>query len=740
MRRTSLRQRLFIVVAAAVVPLAIMSTVALYAGYQQQRVQAERAGLDIARALSTAVEAELRRTISVLEVLGTSALLDHDDLPSFHERARLARNAQPHWRAILLSDPDGNPLLNSERPYGEATPPIVERDSLDQVLRNRAAAVGYLAKGPQGHYAFPVRVPISRAGKVRYVLSAVLDPQSILDLLQSQRVGGAWVVAIADAKGIRVARTRSMQESIGTPYSPSLVAMMQRGGEEGTGITYSTEGEAVFTAYTRSKDTGWITAVGQPTAQVDAAGRHSFITLGSGVLLSILVGALAAFVMARSISRPMERLRETAMAMGRGERVAAAESEIRVSDVREIHDVALTLATAAREQDHARAEREELLRREQDARAAAEAANRAKDEFLAMLGHELRNPLGAISNAASLLQHEKLAPEAAIRAHGVIARQVGHLTRLTDDLLDAGRALMGKIVLRPQPLDLAAVAAQSLATLKASGRLHGHRIVEDLEPAWVEADSIRLDQIIGNLVVNAVKYTPEAGTIRVSVKREGGEAVLRVADTGIGIEPALAARVFELFVQGDRDLDRSQGGLGIGLTLVRRLAEMHGGSASVASEGPGKGSEFTVRLPLVEAAVQSGTTPDRPAAAPRRNILIIEDNADARETLRTLLTIFGHSVETASDGLAGLEKALALQPEIALVDIGLPGLDGYEIARRIRASRGLRQPLLVAVTGYGTPADRERALAAGFDAHVVKPVDSETLASILATPSPSTAS
>ena len=727
MRRTSLRQRLFIVVAAAVVPLAIMSAVALYAGYQQQRAQAERSGLDIARALSTAVAAELRRTVSVLQVLSNSVLLERDDLSTFHARVRAARESQAGWRAVILSDIEGKSLLNSDLPYGGPIAPIVERESLAQVVSTGAPAVGYLAKGPEGRFAFPVRVPVIRDGKVRYVLSAVIDPQGILDLLQSQRVPGDWVVAVSDAKGLRVARTRSMQQSLGTPFSPTLVAMMQRNGEEGTGVTYSSEGDSVFTAYTRARETGWITAVGLATTQVDAAARSSFVTLGSGIALSIVVGILAAFALARSVAGPMERLREAAIAMGRGERVRSA-----ASDIREIDDVAATLLTAVEEQARASAEREDLLQREQAARATAEAANRAKDEFLAMLGHELRNPLGAISNAASLLEHPNVNPDVAARARGVIARQVGHLTRLTDDLLDAGRALMGKIVLRPQPLDLATIAAQSLATLKASNRLRGHRVVEDLEPAWVDADPIRLDQIIGNLVVNAVKYTPETGTIRVSVRREGAEAVLRVADSGIGIEPALAARVFELFVQGDRELDRSQGGLGIGLTLVRRLAEMHAGTASVHSDGHGKGSEFTVRFPAIEPTQAQGDAPASSQAARRREILIIEDNPDARETLRLLLEMMGHDVETASDGEAGLEKALALQPEIALVDIGLPKLDGYEVARRIRASRGLRQPYLVALTGYGTPEDRQRAFDAGFDTHVAKPLDHETLASILA--------
>jgi signal transduction histidine kinase/CheY-like chemotaxis protein len=401
------------------------------------------------------------------------------------------------------------------------------------------------------------------------------------------------------------------------------------------------------------------------------------------------------------------------------------------TDIREIHDVGASLVAASGEQEHARAEREELLRSEQAARAAAESANRAKDEFLAMLGHELRNPLGAISNAASVLDNPRLGPDQAVRARGVIMRQVSHLTRLMDDLLDAGRAVMGKIVLRAQPLDLAAVAMQSLATLKAADRLRGHRIVEDFEPAWVEADPVRLDQVIGNLVVNAVKYTPEGGTIRVSVRREGAEAVLRVTDTGIGIAPQLAARVFELFVQGDRDLDRSQGGLGIGLTLVRRLAELHGGTADVKSEGPGRGSEFIVRLPAIESMAQAGPASSPAAKGRSRHILIIEDNDDARETLRMLLEIHGHNVETAADGATGVEKALAIQPQVALVDVGLPRLDGYEVARRIRAHKGLRQPYLVAITGYGTPEDRQRALDAGFDVHVAKPVDAETLAAIL---------
>ena len=723
MKRVPLRRRLFLLAAAAILPIAVMSAVALAAVYRQQQQQQQQAGLEIARALSTAIDSELQRTASVLDVLATSVRLESGDLRGFHQRAITYRETQPHWRAILLVDAEGQPLLNTEFPYGAELPAVVEKESVREVVSTGRPVIGYLSRGPRGNFAFPVRVPVLRDGKVVYVLSAAVDPRGILNVLSRQRVPGAWVAAVGDARGLRVARTRSTEETLGTPFSPTLVEMMSKGGDEGTGVTYNSEGDAVFTAYTRSRDTRWTTAVGSPTAAVDAAARRSFGVFGGGILLSLIVGALAALAIARSINRPMGELRRAAQAVGEG----AAPLPPRTA-IREIQDVAQALISSSEQ-------RQDLLHREQAARAAAEAANRSKDEFLAMLGHELRNPLGAISNAASLLENARADETIAKRARDIIARQVSHLTRLTDDLLDAGRALMGKIVLRPQPLDLAAVAAQSLATLKASERASRHTLVEDLRPAWIEADAIRLDQIISNLVVNAVKYTPPGGTIRVSVAREGGEAVLRVADDGIGLAPELAARAFDLFVQGDRDLDRSEGGLGIGLTLVRRLAELHRGSASVRSEGDGKGSEFTVRFPAIAARAGAAPASPRPSAVASRDVLIIEDNDDARETLRILLEMSGHRVETASDGAAGLEKALAIRPEVALIDVGLPKMDGYEVARRIRASKGIRRPFLVALTGYGLPEDRQRAFDAGFDAHLVKPVDSATLAEVMATSS-----
>ena len=367
-----------------------------------------------------------------------------------------------------------------------------------------------------------------------------------------------------------------------------------------------------------------------------------------------------------------------------------------------------------------------LFGRQEAARAEAEAANRAKDEFLAMLGHELRNPLGAISNATHLLVMTESRGGDTTRARDIIARQVQHLTRLVDDLLDVSRVVAGKVVLRLQPVELAETARR-IAALHGGGR---HVIAVDATPVWASADPTRLEQILTNLMANAVKYTQPGGEIAVTVGREREGAVVRVRDSGAGIRPELLPRVFDLFVQGDRSLERSGGGLGIGLTLVRHLVQLHGGTVEAGSEGPGRGSTFTVRLPVLAVAPTPADAASAPIAGPARRVLVVEDNDDARETLRNLLHLFGHEVHEARDGDTGVEEARRLAPDVALIDIGLPGIDGYEVARRIRAD--VPRARLVAVTGYGQPDDLERARAAGFDAHLVKPLDPRQLQEVLA--------
>jgi signal transduction histidine kinase len=365
-------------------------------------------------------------------------------------------------------------------------------------------------------------------------------------------------------------------------------------------------------------------------------------------------------------------------------------------------------------------------------------AHRRKDEFLAMLGHELRNPLAPLKNAAHILRLREAADEQARWAAEVIDRQVGQMSRLVDDLLDVSRITRGQVRLQKEVVELAAVIERAVEISRPLIEARRHELVESPPkgPAWLEADPVRLAQVIANLLNNAAKYTEERGRITLRAEREGAEVVLRVRDNGLGLAPDVLPHVFELFTQDRRTLDRSQGGLGIGLTLVKGLVEMHGGSVQALSEGPGKGSEFVVRLPAkVASGPDQGEDDDPVPSAPAvgSRVLIVDDNADSAESLAMLLAVRGHEVRTAPDGPAALDAAEEFRPEAVILDIGLPGMDGYEVARRLRG-RGLANAFLVAVTGYGADEDRLRAEEAGFDAHLVKPADPDTLERLLARP------
>jgi PAS domain S-box-containing protein len=363
-------------------------------------------------------------------------------------------------------------------------------------------------------------------------------------------------------------------------------------------------------------------------------------------------------------------------------------------------------------------------------RDRAERESRAKDEFMAMLAHELRNPLGAIAAAVQVLDTRGQGDGPEGKAVGVITRQIGHLAHLIDDLLDASRAVTGKIHLSTHPVNLAEFVSRGVV-IGAGGAHHERQIDVHLDPVWVNADEVRVEQIVGNLVGNAVKYTQPGGRIRVVLKAEPAHAVLVVEDDGAGIDRNLLPRIFDLFVQGDTTLDRTPGGLGIGLTLVRELVEHHGGSVVAESAGLGQGSRFIVRLPRI-AAPAEGAAP--PAAAERvlgRLVLVVDDNRDFREMYRMVLELDGHEVIEAEDGLRALELLNSTHPALALVDIGLPGLNGYEVARQFRSKPESRRTMLVALTGYGSAEDCQRSKEAGFDHHLLKPIAPDTIRALL---------
>lgn len=386
----------------------------------------------------------------------------------------------------------------------------------------------------------------------------------------------------------------------------------------------------------------------------------------------------------------------------------------------------------------AEAQREELLRLSQEVRARAETENRGKDEFLAMLGHELRNPLSAVRNAITAAMLDVPKRE---RALEIAHRQADQLRRIVDDVLEVARVTRGSVPLRRQRVSVAELVQRTAEGARTLMDERGHSMSVSLPGAelHLEGDPARLEQALSSLMSNAARYTSPGGTIEIIAERDGEEALIRVRDNGIGIAPELLPQVFDLFTQGSRPLDRTQGGLGIGLTLARRIVELHDGEIEARSAGTGAGSEFVVRLPaLPDGAANARMAPSEPMLRKLREqgaaarVLMVEDNPDAAESLVMILELFGHHVRVVSDGRAGLEAARANIPDILLADIGLPGMNGYELAQAVRADPEIKHILLVALTGYGQTEDRARAMAAGFDYYLMKPIDVDALGELVA--------
>jgi PAS domain S-box-containing protein len=366
-------------------------------------------------------------------------------------------------------------------------------------------------------------------------------------------------------------------------------------------------------------------------------------------------------------------------------------------------------------------------------------ADKRKDDFLAMLAHELRNPLAPVRNALQIMKMPGLAPDMTRQAREMIERQIDHMVTIVNDLLDVSRIMRGKIELRREVIDLATLFARAVETAQPTIDTQGHQLSVSLPqtPVRLDGDLVRLAQVVSNLLTNAAKYTEKAGRIWLSGELDEDTVVIRVRDTGIGIDATLLPRIFDLFVQADRSLARSQGGLGIGLTLVRRLVEMHGGRVSAFSEGAGRGSEFEVRLPSVRGVTQTEGVPENElklrAVSPRR-VLVVDDNVDAAESATMLLRFLGHDVEMAHDGNSALEQVRNFRPEIVLLDIGLPGMSGYDVARAIRALPENRGLVIAAVTGYGQEEDRRKSREVGIDYHMTKPLAPNVLTAFIESP------
>jgi signal transduction histidine kinase/ActR/RegA family two-component response regulator len=615
---------------------------------------------------------------------------------------------------------------------------VIDEATFREVVQTRRPVVGNIFNEPiTGHHVFPVRVPVTRGGELRYVLTALVRPESIGELLSPQRLPDDWVGVVLDAHENIVARTIG-EGLVGRPASDSqrgALASSDEGWFQGSTI----EGWPVYTPYNRSAFSGWTVAIGIPRAAIDASMRRSL-----GIVTGVLLGLVAmGFVLARLLSvrstRSLEDLAHRARALGEAEapEVPAAPRSSPWPDIAEIRELRGAFGRAAELIRSRSSERDRVEASLRLAEAELRASDQRKDQFLAMLGHELRNPLGVISTSIHLLNDSPDADESA-QLRSMIERQVTHMAKLLDDLLDVSRIAEGRVQMDSKPCDLTEIVRHTVEDHRRPIETSGLSLELSLPdaPLWMLGDEVRLSQALGNVLQNSVKYTEPGGTVSVHLCREGEaeRARLIVSDSGAGMEPEILATAFEPFSQADRTLDRSRGGLGLGLALVKGLIELHGGSVCARSDGPGRGSELEIELPL-EPIVEATDSDDDAAAgtvshAPLR-ILLIEDNESYAHSLQLYLQRFGHRVEVARSGSEGIELARRFLPQAVLCDIGLPGVDGYQVARALRGMDDLASARILAISGYGQKSDRQRAMQAGFDEHLTKPVDLDRLLELL---------
>ncbi|MDB5874340.1 MAG: hypothetical protein JWQ07_3782 [Ramlibacter sp.] len=714
--RRPLRTRLLLVAASGLVPLVIVLAWGINYLIDERRVQAERSVMELSRALATAVDSELRSIVALLDNMGTSDELERGDLRAFQLTSRRTAE-QLGWRRVVLTDAEGRVLMRSNEPLGTSDPIAIEPKSVERVIRTLAPALSQVVDTPQQKSdQFVVRVPVLRGGKLIYVLSAVLPSDMVLTVLTRQDIPSGSVASVFDQVNHRVARSRQ----VASPFpSPSLKALLDRGDAQGAGRTVTREGTDNYTGYTRLKDWGWVVVVGTSVAGANEGLFELLRAIALGLAASLGLSVLLVWVLSRRILQPIEALKDGAAALGRGDPV-----QLPPLGVVELDNVAVALTDAAADRDRAAAQVNDALR-------SAEEANRSKDQFLAVLGHELRNPLAPIATAVQLMAlkgDEKTAHE-----RRIIERQLVHVNRLVDDLLDVSRITSGRLAIRREPVRLADVLTQVVETIRPS--LHQRSLSLELatgmQDVWVAGDEVRLVQVFNNLLVNAIKFTRTGGSIRLNAAVAGPDVQVEVRDTGVGIAAEDVERIFELFYQAPQTSDRAQGGLGLGLPIVRSLVQMHGGSVHATSAGPGDGTCITVRLPQCEPPAAHESPAPKAAARGTGNILVVDDNQDAADTCATFLEMSGFTVRVAYTPEAALEVLREFKADIAILDIGLPGMSGYQLAGLMKAAPTRYGGALVALTGYGQATDMAASQGAGFDAHLTKPVSPDELLALV---------
>ena len=712
-----------------------------------------------ARALSVATDREARISLAILETLATSSALEADDFKAFHDLCvRTVANRRDAW--IVLFARSGQQLVNSSRPFGSPLPnpfretrppsadprypllPLGGAAPVRRVLETGQPVVSDLFIALDSRRpTIGIAIPVLRDGTLSYVLEMSIDPDALLRLLMDQRPHADSVVSLLDRQGLIIARTLDHARIVGQPATPEPAAISQ-GADEDVGAGRTREGAAVFHTSTRSAFTGWTVSLGVSQAVIAASRTRSLLTLSGAAALVLLASLGAALVLGKRISTPLSELAHSADPMARGDRI-----EMRPSTLTEVEELRAALVRAGEAVRSAAAEREGRLVAE-TRREEAQAANRAKDEFLAMLSHELRTPINAVFGWARMLHAGQVPNEQKSHALDVIVRNANAQVQLIDDLLDVSRIISGKMRLDVRAVDLKAVVEAALDAVRPAAAGKRVRLEATLDPRAgpLMGDPDRLQQVVWNLLTNAVKFTPKDGRVQVRLLRVNSHVEIVVSDTGQGISPAVLPVIFDRFHQGELGARQRDGGLGLGLALVRHLVEAHGGTVQAQSTGQGQGATFVVRLPVALGTIDRGEG-DRvhptarvvlplyrgPALTGLR-VLVVDDEMDALDLATAILTSAHAEVTTCQSAAEALRIWHDWLPHVLISDIEMPGEDGLSLIRKIRAmepSAGGKVPA-VAVTAYGRVEDRLRTLSAGFNMHVPKPVDPAELTTVVA--------
>ena len=721
--------------------LLLLATVVLVPGFLAAAVAVEKvregarqaalSGLrETVRSAALLVDGQVLRSVGALTALGASENLQTGKLDVFYEEARAVDQPPNVW--TLLLDEGGTQRVNTAVPFGPPPPPPVAQQRVAQALAGHGPVVTDLFVGPVTKKLLTtIYLPAKPSPFGRFVVAQSFSVDHWKTTAFDSSGHSQWVVGVIDHSGRFISRSFRSDDTLGKQARPELIAAAAAA-HDGLIRHRTLDGIESYDAFTHSALTGWTIAVAAPVETIDATATQAVLWLAAGIATAMIAAVLGASALSRSLIRSIAAAGEAARALGLG-----AKPKVEATAVHELNALNVELEGAARlmagerdARERVEVERLALLERERAYREDAQAANAAKDRFLALLGHELRNPLAAISGATEVLLRTDPNDAARRRWHEIIQRQNRHLKRIVDDLLEISRMLSGKLVLNSSTINLADCARTGIEALRAAMPDGGLRIVLDVEDAWIVGDQVRVEQILNNLVVNALRFSESGGLVRVSVTNQGAMAVLVVSDDGAGIPPELLPRIFEPFVQGPPAEGQTASGLGIGLALVKQLVDLHHGDVQAFSDGKGQGAKFVVSVPRVGSPITTVNNGQLHSAQEVRSsrVLFVEDNEDARETTAALLRALGYDVATAINGDVALRDAQERPPDVVVTDLSMPEMTGYELAIEIRRSPLLRDISVIALSGYGDDMDKVATAAAGFDAHLVKPIDPEALA------------